>query len=70
LGKGSVNDAIKNEQIDFKTKVKFAIDAARGLNFLHQRHPPIVHKDLKTHNLLVGEVWGKKKRLTRKPFLN
>jgi serine/threonine protein kinase len=32
-------------------------DAARGMNYLHSRRPPIIHRDLKSHNLLVDESW-------------
>jgi serine/threonine protein kinase len=34
-----------------------AIQAARGLAFLHSASPPILHRDLKSGNLLVGEAW-------------
>jgi len=33
------------------------LDAARGMNYLHHLNPPIVHRDLKSHNLLVDENW-------------
>lgn len=36
---------------------RMAIDAARGMNYLHRSDPIILHRDLKSHNLLVDENW-------------
>jgi hypothetical protein len=33
------------------------IDTARGMTYLHTRRPPIIHRDLKSHNLLVDDAW-------------
>merc|ERR1719223_573455 len=38
-------------------KWKFALEMAEGLNYIHTRHPPIVHRDLKTANFLLSEGW-------------
>jgi serine/threonine protein kinase len=35
-------------------KAGFALDAARGVQFLHHLKPPVVHRDLKCANLLVS----------------
>ncbi|KAB1221480.1 Dual specificity protein kinase splA [Morella rubra] len=32
--------------------VKFALDIARGLNYLHENKPPIIHRDLEPSNIL------------------
>jgi serine/threonine protein kinase len=34
-----------------------ALDAARGMNYLHSCNPVIVHRDLKSPNLLVDKNW-------------
>ncbi|KAG6775187.1 hypothetical protein POTOM_018621 [Populus tomentosa] len=44
-------------QIDEKRRIKMALDVARGMNCLHASTPTIVHRDLKSPNLLVDENW-------------
>lgn len=34
-----------------------ALDVAKGMNYLHTSHPTIVHRDLKSPNLLVDKNW-------------
>ncbi|KAL2610801.1 hypothetical protein R1flu_022493 [Riccia fluitans] len=43
--------------LDWKRRLKMALDVARGLNYLHHTTPPIVHRDLKSSNLLVDKNW-------------
>uniref|UniRef100_A0A2N9I3G7 Protein kinase domain-containing protein n=1 Tax=Fagus sylvatica TaxID=28930 RepID=A0A2N9I3G7_FAGSY len=47
-------------QIDEKHRIKMALDVARGMNCLHASTPTIVHRDLKSPNLLVGNNWNVK----------
>ena len=44
-----------NFQLDEKRRLRMALDIARGMNYLHSCVPPIVHRDLKTPNLLVDK---------------
>ena len=37
-----------------------ALDAAKGMLYLHTRSPPVVHRDLKSPNLLVDKGWNVK----------
>ncbi|GAB4835963.1 Serine/threonine-protein kinase edr1 [Ancistrocladus abbreviatus] len=46
-----------NCQIDEKRRIKMALDVARGMNCLHTSIPTIVHRDLKSPNLLVDKNW-------------
>ena len=34
-----------------------SLDAARGMTYLHGVTPPVIHRDLKTANLLVDHTW-------------
>ncbi|PKI67921.1 hypothetical protein CRG98_011517 [Punica granatum] len=47
-------------QIDEKRRIKMALDVARGMNCLHTSNPTIVHRDLKSPNLLVDKNWNVK----------
>ncbi|GLU12921.1 hypothetical protein SLE2022_295760 [Rubroshorea leprosula] len=46
-----------NNQLDERRRLRMALDAARGMNYLHNRTPVIVHRDLKSPNLLVDKNW-------------
>ncbi|CAN1245294.1 Serine/threonine-protein kinase EDR1 [Linum grandiflorum] len=47
-------------QIDERRRIKMALDVARGMNCLHSSTPTIVHRDLKSPNLLVDKNWNVK----------
>ena len=34
-------------------RLSMAVDVAEGMLYLHTRDPPIIHRDLKSHNLFV-----------------
>ncbi|KAM6592448.1 hypothetical protein CsatA_000151 [Cannabis sativa] len=46
-----------NNQLDERRRLRMALDAARGMNYLHTCSPVIVHRDLKSPNLLVDKNW-------------
>ena len=51
--------------LDVRRKLLMALDIARGMNYLHSCRPPIVHRDLKSPNLLVDKDFTVK---VRKPL--
>ncbi|XWS70255.1 hypothetical protein CRYUN_Cryun03dG0032900 [Craigia yunnanensis] len=42
---------------DLQIGERIGIGKAKGMNYLHTSHPTIVHRDLKTPNLLVDKNW-------------
>lgn len=42
-------------QLNDQRRIRIALDVARGMNYLHSCRPPIVHRDLKSPNLLVDK---------------
>lgn len=53
---GSLADAFRRPQVfPIRRAVEIALDAARGLAYLHHRKPnPIIHRDLKPGNLMLS----------------
>ncbi|OVA01750.1 Protein kinase domain [Macleaya cordata] len=46
-----------SNQLDERRRMRMALDVARGMNYLHNCSPVIVHRDLKSPNLLVDKNW-------------
>jgi hypothetical protein len=57
--RGSLADLLLENtvEINFRMKIKFALDAALGMLYLHRSNPVILHRDLKSDNLLVTQDW-------------
>ena len=56
LAYGDLYNFLHNETVDIQwpLRLKIAIDVARGMNFLHTTTPPIIHRDLKSPNILLA----------------
>ena len=61
---GSLGDLLhssKGGMLDWPTRYKIALDAAEGLSYLHHDCvPPIVHRDVKSNNILLDGEFGAK----------
>lgn len=57
LARGSMYRLLHHTQIslEFRRRLKMAIDISKGMAYLHSNKPAIVHRDLKSPNLLVDE---------------
>jgi serine/threonine protein kinase len=56
---GALSDLLLQQtvEMDFKLKLKCCLDAARGMEYMHSCNPVILHRDLKSDNLLVTSDW-------------
>lgn len=57
--KGSVYSVIHSEEVkvDWSLMLRMLMDASRGMHFLHSNNSPILHRDLKSANLLIDADW-------------
>ncbi|KAK7246260.1 hypothetical protein RIF29_41122 [Crotalaria pallida] len=59
LPRGSLFQMLQKNttKLDWRRQVHMALDIARGVNYLHHYNPPIIHRDLKSSNILVDKNW-------------
>lgn len=51
------NDPRMLQRLDWTRRLGMAIDAAKAMQFLHSGASPVVHRDLRSPNLLVARHW-------------
>ncbi|KAL5067926.1 hypothetical protein RYX36_018813 [Vicia faba] len=63
---GSLEDhlhdvSLGKKRLDWSTRMKIAAGAAKGLEYLHDKaNPPVIYRDLKCSNILLGEAYHPK----------
>jgi serine/threonine protein kinase len=55
--RGSLRMLLNDSTLDlpFLKKVSICLDVADGMLYLHTRSPPIIHRDIKSHNIFITE---------------
>jgi serine/threonine protein kinase len=48
------------QSLDWGRRLGLALDAALGMHYLHSFTPAVIHRDLKSANLLVDRHWRAK----------
>jgi pto-interacting protein 1 len=55
-GRKGVQGAQPGPVLDWMQRVRIAVDAARGLEYLHEKvQPPVIHRDIRSSNVLLFE---------------
>lgn len=62
MARGSMHDLLHKVGLrpDTEWLLKIASDVAHGVKYLHGCKPPIIHRDLKSQNILVDGQWTAK----------
>ncbi|XP_062149287.1 receptor-like protein kinase HSL1 [Alnus glutinosa] len=60
-GASTVSGSVHNDVLDWPKRMKIAVGAAQGLSYMHHDcSPPIVHRDLKSSNILLDSEFNAK----------
>jgi len=60
ISNGNLHNLLQREKLDFSRILTMSIEVARGLVYLHAHNPPVLHRDLKSLNILVDENYHAK----------
>ncbi|RLN92645.1 hypothetical protein BBJ28_00009668 [Nothophytophthora sp. Chile5] len=62
--RGSLRDVLKQQptvrNLSWPTKLRLALGISHGIQYLHNANPPMIHRDLKSPNVLVDASWHAK----------
>ena len=54
------NDPAVAQELTWTRRLRLVADVASGMVYLHRRSPPILHRDMKSPNVLVSDAWRAK----------
>lgn len=56
---GSLRQLLDTQErpLPVETRLSLALQVAEGMTYLHNQQPPIIHRDLKSHNIFVHETF-------------
>jgi serine/threonine protein kinase len=61
MAKGSLHQVLHStEPLSWRLRYKIGLDISKGLSYLHSRHKPILHRDLKSANVLLDKHYQAK----------
>jgi serine/threonine protein kinase len=62
MANGSLYSLIHSPSVRFTASqmIKITVEIALAMNYLHQHTPIILHRDLKTSNVLISDSWTAK----------
>lgn len=66
---GSLRQVLDDQEreLPLELRVSLALQVAEGMVYLHTQDPPIIHRDLKSHNILCHETFTESDSDTKKP---
>ena len=59
MERGALSGILHDRSINLtkSQQLRFCLDSAKGIQFLHSLRPPRIHRDIKSSNLLVSQDW-------------
>ncbi|XP_024542974.1 serine/threonine-protein kinase-like protein At3g51990 [Selaginella moellendorffii] len=60
MANGTLHDILhcRNEPLSWSIRVQVALQIAKGLRALHSASPPVIHRDIKSSNVLIDADWN------------
>lgn len=47
-------------KVTIETKLKILFEIARALDYIHSLNPPVIHRDIKPHNIFISSTLNAK----------